>query len=167
MTDKYAVNIESGTLCPDNDKLEVPMRMFRVDRLNRTHRVFNVDFTFTQPLDESAEGTLLMDKWSNGKWINMPFFPFHRDPCNVAMTMSPPGVISMWVEMERSLGIRNPGKCPVAAGHYTMKNYVIDMTYDFPFFSGRFRATPMFRRIATKKKIFCAIIILTFSELIN
>ena len=97
----------------------------------------------------------------------MPFLPFQKDPCKCAMTMSPPAMISMWVEMEKAMGIRNPGKCPVAAGNYTMRNYVIDMTYDVPFFSGRFRATPMFRRIATKKKIFCANVIMTFSELMN
>ena len=101
MTHKYVIDIESGTLCPDNDKL-----------------------------------------------------PFQRDPCTKAMAVSPTAMIPMLVGMQKSMGFKNPGKCPLEVGNYTMRNYVIDLTYEVPFFSGRFRATPTFRRIATKKKIF-------------
>mgnify|MGYP005987232145 CR=1 FL=1 len=156
MRHKYVIDIENGYLCPDNAQLEIPMRKFRVDRINRTHRAVTMDFSLAQPIDDTAESVLKIERWADGAWVNMPVFPNQRDPCTKVMECRIQSIVDMYVTLGKAIGIKHPEQCGIPAGNYSVNRYPIDISSEIPFWGGRFRTTLIFRKIATNKKAFCA-----------
>ncbi|XP_015836448.1 uncharacterized protein LOC107398080 [Tribolium castaneum] len=165
MKHKYMVDVENGYLCPDNSQLEIPMRKYRIDRLNRTHRAITADFSLARPIDQNTEGGVILERWSDGKWMNMPIFPFQKDPCKNVMTSGFDDLVKMAVDFGKALGLKNVEKCDIPPGNYTVNNYAIDITNSAPFWAGRFRATMVLRARDTKRKIFCVGSLLNFVEI--
>ncbi|KAJ3652881.1 hypothetical protein Zmor_018809 [Zophobas morio] len=165
MKNKYIVDLESAYLCPDNNQLEIPVRKYRVDRLNRTHRALSVDFSLARPLDNTVEAVVLMEKESDGGWINLPVFPYQRDPCRKVMDSSLDQAKLLFIKFARALGAQHPEKCDIPAGKYSVDRYPLDLTSTVPFWTGRFRSTLVVRNVKDKKKILCLGSLVNFKEL--
>ncbi|XP_044253603.1 uncharacterized protein LOC123004413 [Tribolium madens] len=164
LTSNVKADLEGGYLCPDNNQLEVPMRLFRIDRFNRTHRAISIDFTFAHPLDETAEGAIFVEKYTEGDWKMLPSLSWQKDPCNnIGMRYGRENMI----RTGKALGWKNPDKCPIPAGNYSMIRHPFITYHDTPFWPGRFRVQMVLRRIATKRKIFCTMTIMNFAETVN
>lgn len=165
MANKITVDIETGYLCPDNNQLEVPMRLYRIDRYNRTHRALSMECTIVQPLDETTENTYFVERLINGAWKPLPTVPFQKDPCYLGLKYAK----EMVVEMGKALGLAHPDKCPIPAGNYSLHRWPFKINSDssLPFWPGKFRYQMVWRRIATKQKILCWITIVNFREIVE
>ena len=143
------MSAETGYLCPDNDQLEVPMRAYRIDRLNRTHKAVTLDFTLLQPIDDTAENAIFTERWGDGGWLHLPATPWVKNPCTTYNTLM------------KAAGLKEPLQCPIPAGNFTWtrRPFVDHFVYNTPFWSGRFKIMYVMRRIQTKQKILCTITI--------
>ena len=154
MFNKYMIDVESASLCPDNNELEIPMRKCRIDRINRTHRAISMDFSFAQPVNRSSEIGLTIEKWTEGAWHAIRAIPRKTNFCNVLD--SPVHMFKdMFVNLKKVAGLKHPERCDFPAGNYSVR-YPVDITGDVPFWSGRFRATVVVKRIKNYRKVFCA-----------
>lgn len=158
------VDVESGYLCPDNNQLEIPMRKYQIDRLNRTHRAVTADFSLARPIDKNTEGIVFLDRLSNGKWVNMPIFPYQKDPCRKVMESGFDVLVKMLTEFGKAVGWKNIEKCDIPPGNYSVKDFAIDINSKAPFWAGRFRTTMIIRATDTKKKMICVGSLLNFVE---
>ncbi|XP_008196945.2 uncharacterized protein LOC103314014 [Tribolium castaneum] len=160
MVTNYTVDMEAGYLCPENDQLEIPMKLFRVDRINRTHRAMTMEFSYAHPLDDTAEGVHVVERWIAGGWKRFPMWSWQKDPCNFQLQHEKNGHI----RFGKAMGLKHPERCPIPAGNYSVVRFPFQLKYDYPFWPGRIRTIAMSRRIATKQLIFCVMTILNVVE---
>ena len=165
MIQKYSINVENGYLCPDNDQLETPMTLYRVDRLNRTHAALTLDFSIAHPVDKAVEGVIITERASESGWIQLPVFPFQQNPCPKILNGSFKESRALFINFGKAIGLENIEKCDFPAGHYSVNRFPVEIGNDMPFWEGRFRFTAILRRSATKKKLFCAVTVISFKEM--
>ncbi|CAH1380063.1 unnamed protein product, partial [Tenebrio molitor] len=161
MRNKYVVEVEKVEPCPNNAQIGYPIRNLKLLRYNRTHKTLSYDFTYAEDLDENVGGSVVVERWGGGGWITIPFMGFQPNMCHRALQYFK----SLWVNFHKIVGVRHPDRCPVPAGNYTVKNYVVDATeISVPFWSGRFRFTTTFQLVDTKRVIYCCIYIIKITE---
>ena len=147
------IDLESGSLCPDNNELEIPMRNYRIDRINRTHRALSLDFSFAHPVNNNAEIGLIVEKWSEGVWRAIHVFPTKFPFCKIADSHVKT-FQDIFVNLKKGMGLKNSERCDIPAGNYSVRTHY-EIREEIPFWDGRFRSTFVLKRIATGKKIFC------------
>ncbi|EFA05480.2 uncharacterized protein LOC103313419 [Tribolium castaneum] len=161
MKNRYVVEVENVLACPNNKQIGSPIRNIKFLRYNRTHKSLTYDFTYSRLLDEKIGGSVTVERWGDGGWIGIPFMGFQPNICSYVLRFFG----SVWVQFHRSIGIKHPDKCPIPAGNYSVKDFVIDASeISVPFWSGRFKFTTTFQDVDTRRTIYCLIYIIKITE---
>ncbi|KAJ3619969.1 hypothetical protein MTP99_003966 [Tenebrio molitor] len=163
MRNKFTVDVENVQVCPDNDKLPIPIRNMKFSHYNRTHKTLSYDFGYDRPLDENIGGSLEVARWGDGGWIETPFIPMQQNVCKTFGRLFK----DSWVSLYKNAGVPHPDRCPIPAGNYSLKNYLITISeLNVPFWSGRVRVSTSFKDVRTKQVIQCYIYIVKLTEII-
>ncbi|CAH1380061.1 unnamed protein product, partial [Tenebrio molitor] len=152
MKHTYVINVERVLACPDNEQLDFPLRNLKLVKVNRTHTSLSYEITYTYPLDEKVSGGLSVDRWGDGGWISIPFMPMRENICEYFLTYFK----EIWVQVMRSMEVKDPESCPIPKGHYVIKNQALDFSQiSIPFWSGRVRLTLFAQRKNSKTRTLC------------
>uniref|UniRef100_A0A6P7FFG9 Uncharacterized protein LOC114329767 n=1 Tax=Diabrotica virgifera virgifera TaxID=50390 RepID=A0A6P7FFG9_DIAVI len=130
------------------------VKKLHMSRYNRTVKMLEFHISSKHPLDENIEGTISAAKWTNGKWLSIPFIPYVKDICNYAYQNFPDQVRFL---ME-GFKVDHPDRCPFPAGNHTLHNYPMVTKFEVDSLipiNGRFMFRIILRKIATKEIIFC------------
>ncbi|CAG9859704.1 unnamed protein product [Phyllotreta striolata] len=152
---KYAHVIESMGPCtgPDYADVEVPLTNVKLTKLNRTAKTISFDFDFPVPIDDNIYVSIKIEKL-NGASKEVTFIPQINNPCPFFLKMYP----KYYILIMSNIGVKQPDKCPIPAGHYSLKNFVFNIAdsgyNNFPM-KGKFRIRTIFGERKTKKIITC------------
>ncbi|KAJ3650403.1 hypothetical protein Zmor_016506 [Zophobas morio] len=158
---KYTIEVDNVEVCPNNDQLKNPIRNLKYVRYNRTQRALNFDFTYDRPIDEKVGGCVTIDRWGDGGWKQVPFLGFQPDMCKSMLTYFK----TAWVSFHTKAGVGHADRCPVPAGNYSLRDYVIDTSgINIPFWNGRFRFSLQYVDSKTKDVILCYVYYVKIAE---
>uniref|UniRef100_A0A6P7FII6 Uncharacterized protein LOC114329766 isoform X1 n=1 Tax=Diabrotica virgifera virgifera TaxID=50390 RepID=A0A6P7FII6_DIAVI len=153
---KILYELQSLDICKDPEYAHIDnfVKKLRLSRYNRTVKMLEFQINSKVPLDKNIEGTVSTAKWTNGKWLSIPFIPYVPDICSIALKYYPDQISYMFA----GFGIEHPDRCPFPAGNYTLDNYPMVTKYEVNSLvpmNGRFMFKAIFRKVATKEVIGC------------
>ncbi|XP_028134745.1 uncharacterized protein LOC114329748 [Diabrotica virgifera virgifera] len=128
------------------------VKKLRISRYNRTVKMLEFHIEAKDPIDKNVEGTISAAKWTNGKWLSIPFIPYIPDICNFLFKNYPDQVSFM------TTGFGDADRCPFPAGNHTLHNYPMVTKFEVNSLvpiTGRFMFRVKLRKIPTKKLIYC------------
>jgi hypothetical protein len=111
MRNKFTVDVENVQVCPDNDKLPIPIRHLKFSHYNRTHKTLSYDFGYDRPIDENIGGSVEAARWGDGGWIEMPFLSMQQNVCKTFGRY----FTESWVTFHLNAGVAHPDRCPIPA----------------------------------------------------
>ncbi|CAH2005736.1 unnamed protein product [Acanthoscelides obtectus] len=79
----------------------------------------SVKMVLTRPIDQSVGLKIEAEKWGSSGWTKVPYLPIIPDACNTMKRFYSQYMIDFW----RTVGVKNPDKCPIPPGDYILKNY--------------------------------------------
>ncbi|KAK9874781.1 hypothetical protein WA026_005588 [Henosepilachna vigintioctopunctata] len=130
------VEIESITVCPNNEQNRYPINGMTFKKINHTHSAWSFQVNFIDNIDEKIWFYTTLERWTHGRWASIPFLGKQKDPCRTILKYFP----QPWIMFETALNINPPTKCPIPKGIYTVKNYSIKLTNTkFPMWYGKMR----------------------------
>ncbi|XP_018562746.1 uncharacterized protein LOC108904606 [Anoplophora glabripennis] len=159
---KYLLDIERFEPCTEFNDTESPLENVKFLKINRTARAFFYDTTLKRPLDENIGLKAELEKWGSRGWIQVPFMALQPDACNLFRKL----LGKMWVDLGAAMGAKEPGKCPLPAGRYSMKNFMYD-TSDLGYFApfkGKFRYKAILTDMKTGKAVQCITVVINVTD---
>ncbi|KAL3271254.1 hypothetical protein HHI36_021745 [Cryptolaemus montrouzieri] len=73
VTIKSLMEVDNLSVCPENDKLESPIKNLKYVKINRTHSALSFDLPLIHPLGETTGFQIALERWANGGWVTLPF----------------------------------------------------------------------------------------------
>ncbi|XP_072383851.1 uncharacterized protein [Diabrotica undecimpunctata] len=153
---KILYEMQTLEICKDPEYAHIDnmVKKLKISRYNRTVKMLEFEISSDEPIDENIEGTIIAAKWTNGKWLSIPFIPYVPDICNVVY-QNYPEQVSFFMT---AFGVEHPDRCPFPAGNYSIHNFPMVTKYEVATLipiNGRFMFKSILREIATKKIVYC------------
>ncbi|XP_045469118.1 uncharacterized protein LOC123676892 [Harmonia axyridis] len=132
---KTSLQLESFSVCPENENTRYPIRDLTFNRVNATHSALSLKVSFLDDIGDNIWSQIILERWTSGGWASVPFVT-QKNPCKMCLQYFP----EIWIGYFRAMGVKEPEKCPIPKGDYVLENYLIPMQgVKIPFWKGRFR----------------------------
>ncbi|CAH1997478.1 unnamed protein product [Acanthoscelides obtectus] len=132
------------------------VRYLKYELVNRSTRALSIKMVLTSPLDSNVAMKIEVEKWGSSGWTKIPYLPVLPNACDTMRRFFSFYTTKIWREM----GVKDPDRCPIPPGEYSVKNFIIMAPEADPLavpVRGRVRVTISLVDMTTKNNILCII----------